>query len=71
MLNDQKVRLQSAELQSAKKLMNVIEFEQVQQIAKLFDDCSYYIERNANPKVLFLDASIQINKILKTKTVSY
>ncbi len=71
MLNDRKVRLQPNELQTAEKLMNVIEFGQVQQIAKLFDDCSYYIERNANPKVLFLDASIQVNKILKTKVVSY
>jgi DNA polymerase-3 subunit delta' len=33
----------------------------------LFDENYYHVERNANPKILFLDASIRLNKILKNK----
>ncbi len=61
------VRLQNKELETAKKLTKVIEFEQIEKIVQLFSDCSYYIERNANPKVLFLDTSIELNHILKKK----
>ena len=60
-------RLAQKELTTAKNLMTVIEFHQIEQIVQLFTDCSYYIERNANPKILFLDAGIQMNRILKTK----
>ncbi|MEK7257269.1 MAG: hypothetical protein AAB316_21120, partial [Bacteroidota bacterium] len=59
------VRLLPKELATAQNLTKVLGFGQVQRIVKLFDDCAYFIERNANQKVLFLDASIQLNKILK------
>ena len=62
-----RARLQNEELQTAKKMTAILELEQVEQLAKLFTDCSYAIERNANPKVLFLDASIQMHKIMKGK----
>ena len=62
-----RARLQNEELQTAKKMTAVLELEQVEQLAKLFSDCSYAVERNANPKVLFLDASIQMHKIMKRK----
>jgi len=61
------VRLQPEELQTAQKLTTVIAFDQITLIAQLFDDCSYHVERNANPKVLFLDASIQMHHIIKRK----
>ncbi len=61
------VRLQPNELATANKMTKVIEFHQIEQINALLNDCYYYIERNANVKVLFLDASIQLNKILKNK----
>jgi len=61
------VRLAEKELATALNLTKVIEFHQVEAMVKLLTDCSYYIERNANPKVLFLDTSIQMNKILKNK----
>jgi DNA polymerase-3 subunit delta' len=67
MTNNTVVRLRGKELQTANNLTKVIEFDQIEQIVQLFTDCSYYIERNANPKILFLDASIQLNQILKTK----
>ena len=66
----QNVRLQETELKTAVKLTKVIEFEQIRKISELLDDCFYYIERNANPKILFLDASINMNKILKTKVMA-
>lgn len=67
MTGSNQIRLREEELKTARNLTKVIEFHQIEQIAALFDDCSYHIERNANPKILFLDASIRLNKILKTK----
>lgn len=64
---NQNLRLQEQELKTAVNLTKVIELDQIQDISKLFDECSYYVERNANPKVLFLDASIELNRILKTQ----
>ena len=63
----EKLRLTEAEFKTASNLSKVIEFDQIEKINKLLSDCHYYIERNANPKVLFLDASIQMNQILKRK----
>jgi len=65
LIGEEGVRLQQEELNTAMKMLKVIDVDQVEQIVKLFDDCTYYIERNANPKILFLDAAIQINSILK------
>lgn len=61
------IRLQAEELKTAQNLTKVIELDQLEKIIKLFTDCAYHVERNANPKVLFLDASINLNKILKRK----
>lgn len=61
------VRLRANELKTAQNLLPIIEIEQLEKMADLFNDCAYYVERNANPKVLFLDASIQVNGILKKK----
>jgi len=67
------VRLLAKEMETAKRMTKVLHLQQIDVLTKLFNDCSYYIERNANPKVLFLDASIQIHKILKygVATVGY
>ena len=67
MTGNEKVRLQTDELKTAINLTKVIGFDQIQRMTKLLDECFYYIERNANPKILLLDASISMNKILKTK----
>ena len=37
------------------------------QIIKLFNDSSYHIERNANPKILFLDLSLKLTKLLRVE----
>ena len=46
-------------------MARVLELDQVEAIVKWIDDCSFYVERNANPKVLFLNVSIQIHHIIK------
>ncbi|MEO1625105.1 MAG: hypothetical protein AAFV25_08095 [Bacteroidota bacterium] len=60
------VRLRGEELSTARNLVKVIGLEQIESMTNLFNDCAYYVERNANPKILFLDASIQLHKILRT-----
>lgn len=61
------IRLQTKELATAKKMIPVIEFDQIDKIVHLLSESVYHIERNANPKILFLDVSIQMNKILRRK----
>ena len=58
-------RLQAEELSSAQNLAKVLNVDQVEQIVRLFNNCYQYVERNANPKILFLDASIQLHKTMK------
>lgn len=67
---NQQVRLRDEELKTAMNLVRVIEMDQIELMVQLLNDSSYYIERNANPKVLFLDNSIQMHKILKRKSIS-
>jgi len=66
---NENVRLLPNELKTAQNLTKIIEFDQVEKITNLFNDLSYYVERNANPKILFLDASLKMNQILKNKLV--
>lgn len=63
----EKVRLLPTELETARRMNRVLDFPKVEKITNLFSDCIYHIERNANSKILFLDASIRINKIFKNR----
>ncbi len=40
------------------------------EIINLLNDASYHIERNANPKILFLDVSLKLTKLLRVKAPS-
>lgn len=60
-----RVRLRPEELQTAQNMAGVLDFDKITQITALLNDNVYFIERNANPKILFLDTSIQLHKILK------
>jgi hypothetical protein len=62
-----KFRLPAKELETAQRLVGVVELDQLELLAQLFTDASYYVERNANPKILFLDVSIQMNQIFKRR----
>jgi DNA polymerase-3 subunit delta' len=59
------LRLKPNELTTAQNMAKVLDFEKISQLVGLFNDNITYIERNANPKILFLDSSIQMNRILK------
>lgn len=62
---DDKVRLREREKNTAVGMAKVVNLEQLEAIVSLLDETSYHIERNAHPKVLFLDTSIQVNHIIK------
>jgi DNA polymerase-3 subunit delta' len=43
--------------------------EQLEAIVNELDKASYYIERNANPKLLFMALTLKIYHIIKDKSV--
>ena len=61
------VHLPAAELETAKKLTAFINLPMAEAISTVLEKAHYHIERNANPKILFLDVSLQIVKILHFK----
>ena len=66
--NQEKLRLQEKEAKTAINMTKVLGFEQVYKMMELFNDVHYYVERNANGKILFLDTSIQLHQIFRKKT---
>lgn len=62
------VRLRGEELDTATKMSAVLEMDQIEQLAKLFNDCIFSVERNAHPKILFLDTSIKMHQIMRKKS---
>jgi DNA polymerase-3 subunit delta' len=61
------LRLGLEEKKTAQNLTKVLGPEQIEGISTLLSEVSYYIERNAHPKVLFLDTSIQLHEIIRNK----
>jgi DNA polymerase-3 subunit delta' len=59
------LRLEPKETQVAANMAKLLDFEKISRISQLLNDNYYYIERNANPKILFLDASIKVHKIMR------
>lgn len=59
------LRLRASEKQTALNMQKVLSLGKIEQASQLFDETSYYIERNANPKVLFLNTSIKMSKIFR------
>ena len=64
----QLVHLPANELETAQKMTNVMNIPQAQAISAELEKAHYHVERNANPKILFLDVSLQIIRTLKFKT---
>ncbi len=60
-----KTRLSENEQKTALGLLKILSINHMGKIMRLFDDSIYFIERNANGKILFMDASIQINHMFK------
>lgn len=59
-------RLRPEELKTAQNMATVLNFDKITQLATMLNDNIYLIERNANPKILFLDTSIQVHRIMKS-----
>ncbi|WP_257669341.1 DNA polymerase III subunit [Parapedobacter tibetensis] len=65
----QLVHLPSAELDFAQKFSKHYRLDQIEPAIDLFEKAHYHIERNANPKILFLDLSLQLVLIFKYQTI--
>ena len=63
------VHLPAQELETAQKMTNVMKLASAQAISTELEKAHYHVERNANPKILFLDVSLQIIKVLNFKTL--
>jgi DNA polymerase-3 subunit delta' len=61
--------ISTAEQEFISRLNKSITLEQQQAIAEELDKAAYYIERNANPKLLFHTLSIKIFHIVKNNVV--
>ncbi|MEM9529159.1 MAG: hypothetical protein AAGA31_21290, partial [Bacteroidota bacterium] len=62
---DGNVRLPTPELESARKLLPIVDHDQLADITTIISECTEHVERNANPKILFLDAGLRIHQILR------
>lgn len=62
---DGNVRLPDDELASARKLLPLVDHDQLADISTIISECAEYVGRNANPKILFLDAGLRIHQILR------
>ena len=61
------VRLPAAELETAQKMAAILNFSSIAAITGELEKAHYHVERNANPKIMFLDVSLQIVGFLKLK----
>lgn len=64
----QMVHLPAAELDFVQKFGKRYQLEQVEEAVRLLEEAHYHIERNANPKIMFLDLSLQFVLIYKYQT---
>ncbi|HEY9534636.1 MAG TPA: hypothetical protein VIQ77_08875 [Mucilaginibacter sp.] len=62
------VHLPASELETAQKLSAIMSISMNQAIIAELEKAHYHVERNANPKILFLDVSLQIMSFLKLKS---
>lgn len=62
------VFLKEAELKFVEKFSELYQFEQLTEAINLLEKTHYGIERNGNPKILFLDLSLQLDLLFKYQT---
>ena len=63
------VNLQTSELDFVQNFSKHLDLAKAEAIINELEKAHYHIERNANPKILFLDVSLQFVKILKFNTL--
>jgi DNA polymerase-3 subunit delta' len=57
------------EIDFANRLIRLAATEQLEAMVQELNDSVYYIERNANPKILFMALTIKIYHIIKDKAL--
>ncbi|WP_026897476.1 DNA polymerase III subunit [Daejeonella oryzae] len=65
----QLVHLSDAELNFITNFSRFMDLQKAEAISGELEKAHYHVERNANPKILFLDVSLQLVKILKFNTL--
>lgn len=65
------VHLPEKELEFISNFSKVLDIAKAEAIANEFEKAHYHIERNANPKILFLDVSLKLVKIIKFNTLPF
>lgn len=68
-LGEQHITLSESELEFAQKFNKITGVSHQQTIIKLIDDASYFIERNANGKMLFHALTIKIHHVVNSKVL--
>lgn len=63
--NDRLLRLQGAEKEFVDNFSKVMDAEKVDLITQHLNQATYHLERNANVKILFLDLSLAIARIIR------
>jgi len=64
-------KLEGSELDFATKLATVLDPDTTERLNKLINKVHYYIERNTNPKIIFMSTSFKLASIMKKEEVVY
>lgn len=63
------VHLPADELDTAQKMTKVMSLPMAEALGNILEKAHYHVERNANPKILFLDVSLQLVSVLNFKII--
>jgi len=63
------LRLNEYELSIAQKMTSLLDISKTEQLISIFNDCIGSVERNANPKILFLADSLSIGRVMRNMSV--
>jgi len=68
--NQKAQRLNEYELSIAQKMTSLLDISKTEQLILILNDCISAVERNANPKILFLSDSLAICRVMRNAQVS-
>ena len=63
------LRLNEYEVSIAQKMTSLLDISKTEQLILIFNDCIVAVERNANPKILFLADSLSIGRVMRNMSV--
>ncbi len=63
------LRLNEYELSIAEKMTSLLDISKTEQLILILNDCIGAVERNANPKILFLADSLDIGRVMRNISV--